>query len=580
MGKKSWVILFVIVSLATLALIHKDNFNTYFIRDDTVLIHGLYDKGPRFFAQLFVNDYVKYIWPWGPQDVWDGKGKGFIRPLLMISFRLDHLLYGTHPLGYHVTNVLLHFINGLLVFLIVRFFTREGPLSFAAGLLFTVNPAHSEAVAWLSGRSESVAAIFYLASFYFFIRYRDGRRRTYYLLSLVFFLLSLFAKETPAVFPFLLVAYDALQSYWQRPNAAPLLGYVRENIRKYAYSWAPYFGILAGWFLMRKITLGAFIGAYGGHMQVNLKAKLLAMLSCVRHALLASPFNHLDTEQYANVMGLGALQPQEPLHRFEIGIGGFYVALLLLPVLFVGARQLRYGRLLAVGALWLCFTYPPVFFNLYIAAFYLYLIIPGLCFIVTACLFSLYGKKVALAISLVLCLAYAGYQHQYTADWVHGGRLSRQIIQAITEHAENFAEDDTVVLMDLPTNYKTAWVFEAFPEAALRKPLASSHLTDRFYIKVVSTETLRRMITPEAKDQIKMVLMENTDIPLLKFEEVRGLVKQEGKGLMVSVKDLQEKITAMKQQRPSRNLHILRWDAKSERLIKLASLDEIFNEIT
>ena len=70
----------------------------------------------------------------------------YYRPLITLSFRIDHMFWGFNPFGYHLTNLLFHLLNTLLVyFLFVRFF-RNPTLSFFGAFLFLAHPAHVEAV--------------------------------------------------------------------------------------------------------------------------------------------------------------------------------------------------------------------------------------------------------------------------------------------------------------------------------------------------------------------------------------------------------------------------------------------------
>jgi hypothetical protein len=85
----------------------------------------------------------------------------FIRLLTIPLYKLDHALYGLRPAGYHVTNVLLHLANGLLLYAILR----QGfpDLAFVASGLFLTAPLTVEAVAWIAARFDLLMAACYLA---------------------------------------------------------------------------------------------------------------------------------------------------------------------------------------------------------------------------------------------------------------------------------------------------------------------------------------------------------------------------------------------------------------------------------
>lgn len=83
----------------------------------------------------------------------------YYRPLVTLSYRLDHLVHGANPAGYHLTNVALHLGVVLLVFVVAR---RAGAGAIAAALaatVFGVAPRLTEDVAWISGRTDLLAAL-------------------------------------------------------------------------------------------------------------------------------------------------------------------------------------------------------------------------------------------------------------------------------------------------------------------------------------------------------------------------------------------------------------------------------------
>src|SRR6056297_3005798 len=78
----------------------------------------------------------------------------FWHPLTWLSLMLDTTLYGTSPLGYHFTNVLLHMAAGIFLFLAFDVMTGYRRRAFIVAALFAVHPLHAEAVAWVAERKE------------------------------------------------------------------------------------------------------------------------------------------------------------------------------------------------------------------------------------------------------------------------------------------------------------------------------------------------------------------------------------------------------------------------------------------
>ncbi len=137
---------------------------------------------------------------------------GFYRPLSYLSLKLDYLLWGYNPLGYHLSNIIIHFLNAAMVFLIIKALGAGKKESFLAAALFSVYPVHTEAIAYVSGRSDAVAALFVLLSFYLFIKLinssvENNNRKLLYLGSLILFFLALLSKEIALLFPIMIIGY-------------------------------------------------------------------------------------------------------------------------------------------------------------------------------------------------------------------------------------------------------------------------------------------------------------------------------------------------------------------------------------
>jgi len=119
---------------------------------------------------------------------------GNYHPLAMLSLSLDYQVNEFNPLVYHLTNLLLHTANAILVFLVIRALTKKPEIAAIAGLLFGVHTFHVESVAWVSERKDVLYACFYLLSLYCYIRYLPKKEKKWFFWSLGFFLLSLLSK--------------------------------------------------------------------------------------------------------------------------------------------------------------------------------------------------------------------------------------------------------------------------------------------------------------------------------------------------------------------------------------------------
>src|SRR3954466_1319118 len=105
----------------------------------------------------------------------------FYRPLFWLSLMIDKNIFGRTPEFFHASNILIHALNGILVFLIFRrWFT--GLLPLMAGLAWLSLPIHTEVVAWISGRAMSLATFFVLLNVFCALKYAERRRWKYLLL--------------------------------------------------------------------------------------------------------------------------------------------------------------------------------------------------------------------------------------------------------------------------------------------------------------------------------------------------------------------------------------------------------------
>lgn len=142
------------------------------------------------------------------------------RPLTNVTYALDYAAWGgRNVVGFHVTNVLLHAIDVVLLFLLVRRLARDAPgasdtgmpdvIAFVAASLFAVHPLLTEAVSYVSGRSDLLATVLFLAGVYAFRRaFDDGAR--WLAAGWAAFLCGLAVKETAAMLPFVVLALDML----------------------------------------------------------------------------------------------------------------------------------------------------------------------------------------------------------------------------------------------------------------------------------------------------------------------------------------------------------------------------------
>ncbi len=134
---------------------------------------------------------------------------GNYHPLTMLSYVVEHQLFGLDPRFFHLTNLALHAANGLLVFWLVWLLFRRFAGAFVAALLFAVHPLQVESVAWIAERKNVLAAFFFLAAAIAYARRRGGRGAVReWAPTYAFFVLALVSKATAVTLPPVLLLID------------------------------------------------------------------------------------------------------------------------------------------------------------------------------------------------------------------------------------------------------------------------------------------------------------------------------------------------------------------------------------
>ena len=129
-------------------------------------------------------------------------------PLTWLSHMLDCELFGLNPKGHHLTSVLFHLANSLLLFLIFRRMTGTLWRSGFVAALFALHPLHVESVAWVAERKDVLSTFFLFLTLLSYIRYVENPGFYGYLLIILLFILGLMAKPMLVTLPFLLLLLD------------------------------------------------------------------------------------------------------------------------------------------------------------------------------------------------------------------------------------------------------------------------------------------------------------------------------------------------------------------------------------
>lgn len=177
-------------------------------------------------------------------------------PVTWLSHILDFQFYGLNPIGHHLTNLLLHIANSLLLFIILNRMTGAiWPGAFAAAL-FALHPLNVESVAWVAERKNVLSTFFWMLTILFYVYYSESPNLKRYFMVFLAFVLGLMSKPVLVVLPFVLLLLD----YWpfrkfrfihstdseiSKPYRNRSTGYRRERILYLVLEKVPFFALSA-----------------------------------------------------------------------------------------------------------------------------------------------------------------------------------------------------------------------------------------------------------------------------------------------------------------------------------------------
>jgi len=127
-------------------------------------------------------------------------------PFTTLTYAIEFSFFKLNPHPYHFFNVLLHLINTLLVFLLIKKITKRIEVPLITALLFAIHPFHVESVAWISERKDVLYAMFFLLSLIFYISYQKKNKNiSYLIIAFILFVASLMSKSAAVTLPLIIL---------------------------------------------------------------------------------------------------------------------------------------------------------------------------------------------------------------------------------------------------------------------------------------------------------------------------------------------------------------------------------------
>ncbi len=153
-------------------------------------------------------------------------------PLTWISLMIDNQIWGMNAFGYHLTNVLLHVANALLLFHLLRRMTGFLWRSAFVAALFAVHPLHVESVAWIAERKDVLSTLFWMLAMLAYARYAERPDIGRYMPVFVLLAIGLTAKPMLVSLPLMLLLMD----YWPLRRSVSFFRLVLEKVPLFALS--------------------------------------------------------------------------------------------------------------------------------------------------------------------------------------------------------------------------------------------------------------------------------------------------------------------------------------------------------
>jgi len=142
-------------------------------------------------------------------------------PLTWLSLMADYELYGLNAAGYHISNLFLHILNTLLLFLVLLRMTGETWKCLTVAAFFGVHPLNIESVVWIAERKNLLSTLFWILTLFAYIRYTERPGYWRYLQAVFLFALGLMAKPMLVTLPLVVLLLD----YWPLRRLSPVIRY-------------------------------------------------------------------------------------------------------------------------------------------------------------------------------------------------------------------------------------------------------------------------------------------------------------------------------------------------------------------
>jgi protein O-mannosyl-transferase len=412
MGKKisrnninKFAALALIIMLTT--VVYANSLKATFVLEDSGVIAGnAFIKSWKNFPLIFTRAYLTpFINANRIVEHSVGSQETSYRPVVTLSYFIDYSFWKLNPFGYHLTNLLLHVFNAILVYFFAFLITGGSQIALFSALLFALHPVNTEVVNVISFREDLLSFSFFIWSLILYLKldsYRGRKKSLVYISSLGLFALALFSKEMAASLPLVILLYEVI--FNPRDDS-------RKPFLKFKFRYLGYFSVLffyfwVRFFLMRNLTEPP-VAYPGGNFFTGIATMFKVTVVYLKSILL--PINiHYVLSGDPHLVGRTLFEP-----------GVLFSMALILFVFTLAIKIRRSFKIAAFSIFWFFITLLPVAniwpIENYIAMRYLY--IPALGFsLLLASISNIWQKSARVVLAAVL-LFYCGFAVMRNNVW-------------------------------------------------------------------------------------------------------------------------------------------------------------------
>jgi hypothetical protein len=479
LGRHRWLAPLAVTIAAVLPYL--PSAGNYFVADDFGVHQLLAAKPATYFPRWFYTSWMDTIWGMNPDEV---------RPFPALTYQVASWFGAGRPVADHVINLAFHAGNGLLVLALARRVAGLAPpAALFAAAAFVLLPVHAESVAWITGRVDTIPALFYLATYLAYVRWRrEPDRPELYGWAVVWFFIALYSKQNTITMAGTLMLHDLMVE-----RRAPRLTWA------WVRPYVPFVVMTAAYLYLRY----ALFGEVAREGQLTAQNLVFFAEQVVRH-LRRVVFGHAAAGSMA---ALGALA------------AGF-VILRLLGRRAAGAPRRLGGLLFFFGPAWWAIGVAPVVVAGYESPRHVYLAAVAWAILlgITAQVVAQWPaggarrdwqRAVMVACAGVLA-AYAVGLDREVDRWNEKSVVSRRMVAAL-EVTAGAAPAGALILVGAPPG---SWEW-ALPFAA-QPPYTASDLTDR--VRIISPQLLhccRAQWSDYTRETIRAWMRDEPSLPVI-----------------------------------------------------------------